>query len=105
MSTTATPVETPEAAARAADALALAITNARALCPQALASGRLRLLAVGSAKRSPLFPDVPAVAEFAKDERSRQILQLFVAPQSMDRPILAPSGVPGFGIAIDGRAL
>jgi tripartite-type tricarboxylate transporter receptor subunit TctC len=44
--------------------------------------------------RSPLFPDVPAVVEFAKDERSRQVLQLFVAPQAMDRPILAPPGVP-----------
>jgi tripartite-type tricarboxylate transporter receptor subunit TctC len=50
-------------------------------------------------KRSPLFPDVPAVVEFAKDERSRQILQLFVAPQAMDRPILAPSGVPAARVA------
>src|SRR5713226_3302422 len=49
--------------------------------------------------RSPLFPDVPAVVEFAKDERSRQILQLFVAPQAMDRPILAPPGVPAARIA------
>jgi tripartite-type tricarboxylate transporter receptor subunit TctC len=50
-------------------------------------------------ERSPLFPDVPAVVEFAKDERSRQILQLFVAPQAMDRPILAPPGVPPERIA------
>src|SRR5262245_5452562 len=50
-------------------------------------------------KRSPLFPDVPAVAEFAKDERSRQILELFVAPQAMDRPILAPPGVPSERVA------
>ena len=50
-------------------------------------------------ERSPLFPDVPAVAEFAKDERSRQILELFVAPQAMDRPILAPSGVPAERVA------
>src|SRR5882757_5255392 len=35
-------------------------------------------------KRSPLFPEVPAVVEFAKDERTRQVLQLFVAPQAMD---------------------
>jgi len=50
-------------------------------------------------ERSPLFPDVPAVAEFAKDERSRQILELFVAPQAMDRPILAPPGVPSERVA------
>jgi len=50
-------------------------------------------------RRSVLFPDVPAVVEFARDARSRQILQLFVAPQSMDRPILAPSGVPPARVA------
>jgi len=55
-------------------------------------------------ERSPLFPDVPAVAEFAKDERRRQILELFVAPQAMDRPILAPSGVPAERVAALRRA-
>jgi tripartite-type tricarboxylate transporter receptor subunit TctC len=50
-------------------------------------------------KRSPLFPDAPAVVEFARDERTRQILELFVAPQSMDRPILAPPGVPPARVA------
>jgi tripartite-type tricarboxylate transporter receptor subunit TctC len=45
-------------------------------------------------ERARLFPDVPAVAEFAKDGHTRQILELFVAPQAMDRPILAPPGVP-----------
>src|SRR5580704_946957 len=44
--------------------------------------------------RNPLFPDVPAVAEFANDERTRKILQLILAPLEMDRPILAPPGVP-----------
>ena len=32
-------------------------------------------------------------------ERSRQILELFVAPQAMDRPILAPPGVPSERVA------
>jgi tripartite-type tricarboxylate transporter receptor subunit TctC len=45
-------------------------------------------------ERSRLFPGVPAIAEFAKDVRTRQVLELFVAPQAMDRPILAPPGVP-----------
>ena len=44
--------------------------------------------------RNPQFPDTPAVAEFAKDERTRKILQLILAPLDMDRPILAPPGVP-----------
>ena len=50
-------------------------------------------------ERSPLLPDVPALGEFAKDERTRQIVRLFVSPQDMDRPILAPPGVPAERIA------
>lgn len=49
--------------------------------------------------RNPLFPDTPAIAEFAKDERTQKILQLILAPLEMDRPILAPPGVPAERIA------
>jgi tripartite-type tricarboxylate transporter receptor subunit TctC len=44
--------------------------------------------------RNPLFPDVPTVMELAKDDRTRKILQLVLAPLDMDRPILAPPGTP-----------
>jgi tripartite-type tricarboxylate transporter receptor subunit TctC len=50
-------------------------------------------------ERSPLLPDTPALGELTRDERTRQILQLFTAPQSMDRPILAPPGVPAERVA------
>ena len=50
--------------------------------------------------RSPLLPDVPAVGEFAKDERTRQIVKLFVSPQEMDRPLLTPPGVPAERVAL-----
>ncbi len=50
-------------------------------------------------ERSQLIPGAPALGEFAKDERTRQILQLFTAPESMDRPILAPPGVPAERVA------
>ncbi len=50
-------------------------------------------------ERDRLLPDVPAIGEFAKDERTRQIVRLFVAPQEMDRPILAPPGVPADRVA------
>jgi tripartite-type tricarboxylate transporter receptor subunit TctC len=49
--------------------------------------------------RNPVFPDVPAIVEFAKDERTRKILQLVLAPLEMDRPILAPPGVPAERVA------
>jgi tripartite-type tricarboxylate transporter receptor subunit TctC len=44
--------------------------------------------------RSHDLPDVPAVGEFVKDDYTRRILQLILAPQEMDRPVLAPPGVP-----------
>jgi tripartite-type tricarboxylate transporter receptor subunit TctC len=50
-------------------------------------------------ERNPLFRDVPAIIEFAKDERTRQILQLTLTPQEMDRPILTPPGVPAERVA------
>jgi tripartite-type tricarboxylate transporter receptor subunit TctC len=44
--------------------------------------------------RHPQLPDVPAVGEFAKDNRTREIVKLFIAPHEMDRPMLTPPGVP-----------
>jgi tripartite-type tricarboxylate transporter receptor subunit TctC len=45
-------------------------------------------------ERNPEFPDVPALIEFAKDQRTKDILQLILAPLGMDRPILAPPSTP-----------
>jgi len=67
--------------------------------PDWFAQKKIAIPIVVALKRSPLFPDIPAVVEFARDERTRQILQLFVAPQSMDRPVLAPPGVPPARVA------
>jgi tripartite-type tricarboxylate transporter receptor subunit TctC len=50
--------------------------------------------------RHPSLPDIPAVGEFAKDERIRQVLKLFVAPHEMDRPLLTPPGVPAERVAV-----
>ena len=49
--------------------------------------------------RNPIFPDAPAISEFAKDDRTRKILQLVLAPLEMDRPILTPPGVPAERVA------
>jgi tripartite-type tricarboxylate transporter receptor subunit TctC len=50
-------------------------------------------------ERSSKFPDVPAIAEYAKDERTKQILALIFSPQAMDRPVLLPPGVPADKVA------
>jgi tripartite-type tricarboxylate transporter receptor subunit TctC len=51
-------------------------------------------------ERNPEFPDVPAVAEFAKDERTKQILELVLAPFAMDRPVLMPPGTAPDKVAV-----
>ena len=50
-------------------------------------------------ERSSKFPDVPAIAEFAKDTRTKQILSLIFSPQAMDRPVLAPPGTSADKVA------
>ncbi len=52
-----------------------------------------------SLERSNLFPKAPALVEFAKDERTKSILKLVLFPLEMDRPVLAPPGVPAERIA------
>ena len=51
-------------------------------------------------ERNPQFPDVPALVEFAKDERTKQVLEFVLAPTLMDRPLLAPPGVPAERLAM-----
>ena len=55
-------------------------------------------------ERSPAFPDSPALGEFAKDARTRQILELVVAHMQMDKPVLLPPRVPPERVALLRRA-
>jgi tripartite-type tricarboxylate transporter receptor subunit TctC len=50
--------------------------------------------------RNRLFPDVPALGELAKDEHTRQVLQLVLSPMDMFGPIVAPPGVPAERVAV-----
>ena len=45
-------------------------------------------------ERNPLFPDSPAIAEFAKDEHTKRVIELVLSHMSMDKPIVLPPGVP-----------
>jgi hypothetical protein len=47
-----------------------------------------------SDKRSPEFPDTPAIMEFVHDEKTRDQLDLIMVTQNMDRPVMLPPGVP-----------
>jgi tripartite-type tricarboxylate transporter receptor subunit TctC len=51
-------------------------------------------------RRSPHFPDVPALIELAPDKRTHDILDVLLAYQDMDRPMLAPPGLPPERLAL-----
>jgi tripartite-type tricarboxylate transporter receptor subunit TctC len=55
-------------------------------------------------ERDPAFPDVPAIAEFAKDTHTKQVLELVVSHMAMDKPFLMPPGVPEDRVQVMRRA-
>jgi tripartite-type tricarboxylate transporter receptor subunit TctC len=75
------------------------VSSINATRPDWFAQKKVNVPIQVSLTRDPLFPDVPAVGEFAKDARTRQIIELLVAPQQMDRPLLVPPGVPAERVA------
>src|SRR5262245_57935993 len=70
------------------------ITAIRALRPHWFAEKKLIIPIMVSERRSHDFPDAPSVMEFAKDEPTRQQIRLLIVTQDLDRPVLAPPGVP-----------
>jgi tripartite-type tricarboxylate transporter receptor subunit TctC len=70
------------------------ITAIRSLRPQWFTERKIVLPIMISERRSEEFPATPSVMEFAKDERTRQLLRLLIVTQDMDRPLLLPPGVP-----------
>jgi tripartite-type tricarboxylate transporter receptor subunit TctC len=70
------------------------VSSIRSTRPDWFPQKKVAVPIVIALQRHPLFPDTPAIAEFAKDEVSLQVLRLMVVPQEMDRPFLAPPGVP-----------
>lgn len=70
------------------------MTSISATRPEWFAQKKVTVPILVALKRRPEFPDTPAIIEFAKDERTRQVLEIALAQQGMDRPILAPPGVP-----------
>jgi tripartite-type tricarboxylate transporter receptor subunit TctC len=70
------------------------ITSIRSLRPQWLTEHKIVAPIMVSERRSPDFPDTPTVIELAKDEPTRQQLRLLIVSQDLDRPVLAPPGLP-----------
>jgi len=70
------------------------ITAIRSLRPQWFTEKKIVIPIMVSERRSKDFPDAPSVMEFAKDEPARQQIRLLIVTQDLDRPVLAPPGVP-----------
>jgi tripartite-type tricarboxylate transporter receptor subunit TctC len=70
------------------------LTVIKATRPDWLTERKIHVPILIAEKRSPLFPDTPTVLEFVRDEGTRRQLELLMVSQTMDRPVLAPPGVP-----------
>jgi tripartite-type tricarboxylate transporter receptor subunit TctC len=70
------------------------ITAIKSLRPQWLSEHKIVAPITVGEGRSADFPDAPSIMEFARDEATRQQLRLLIVTQDLDRPVLAPPGVP-----------
>jgi tripartite-type tricarboxylate transporter receptor subunit TctC len=70
------------------------LTALRSLRPHWFSERKIIIPIMVSERRSRDFPDAPSVMEFAKDEPTRQQIRLLIVTQDLDRPVLAPPGVP-----------
>jgi tripartite-type tricarboxylate transporter receptor subunit TctC len=62
--------------------------------PEWLAEHKIFVPIVMGSSRDPLFPDSPTILELTKDQAIRQQLELVFVAQTIDRPVLAPPGLP-----------
>jgi tripartite-type tricarboxylate transporter receptor subunit TctC len=70
------------------------ITSIKMLHPTWISQHLIGAPIMVSERRSPDFPDTPTLLELAKDEPTRQLIRLLIVSQDLDRPVLAPPGVP-----------
>jgi len=62
--------------------------------PEWLKEGTVRLIYLDDLKRDPAYPDVPTIAEFAKNEQDRKVLELIASSSAIGRSFVAPPGIP-----------
>jgi tripartite-type tricarboxylate transporter receptor subunit TctC len=70
------------------------LSSFRALRPAWFTEHKIRVPIIVAEKRRADLPDTPAVMEFVKDEPTRQQLELAMVAQNLDRPVVAPPGLP-----------
>ena len=70
------------------------LTVIKATRPDWLTERKINVPILIAEKRSAEFPDTPAVMEFVRDDFIRRQLDLMMITQNLDRPVMAPPGVP-----------
>jgi tripartite-type tricarboxylate transporter receptor subunit TctC len=70
------------------------MSTIKATRPEWLTGHKIVAPIVISMTRHPDFPDTPTVLEFAKDDATRQTLELMTVSQGLDRPVLLPPNTP-----------
>lgn len=76
------------------------LNSLKATRPDWLPGHQVNVPVILADRREPEFPDTPAIAEFVKDDGTRQQLRLMFASLEMERPLLAPPGVPPARLAL-----
>jgi tripartite-type tricarboxylate transporter receptor subunit TctC len=66
----------------------------KAVRPDWVKNGSVRFLLQTSLEKDPQLPDTPWIMNFVKTERQRDILNLILAPRLVQRPLVAPPGIP-----------
>jgi tripartite-type tricarboxylate transporter receptor subunit TctC len=69
-------------------------SSLKALRPQWITEKKVHFPVQLNLAKGAELQDVPAIMEFAKQERQRQMLRLILSRQEMARPFAAPPGVP-----------
>jgi tripartite-type tricarboxylate transporter receptor subunit TctC len=59
-----------------------------------LKDGKVRVLVALATKKSGIFPQLPVITDFAKNEEDRQVMGLLMSSQIWGRPFALPPGVP-----------
>jgi tripartite-type tricarboxylate transporter receptor subunit TctC len=64
-----------------------------------MAQDKVRFLAQLSTVKNPLFPDVPLILDFARNDRERAAMEVILSAQLWGRPFVMPPGVPADRVA------
>src|SRR5581483_55836 len=83
-----------------ADAATVGLNSLYSLRPDWLKNGEVNFLVQYTPGRSPRLPNVPAITEFVKAPKDREVLDLFLTAVTLGQHITAPPNVPADRIAI-----